>query len=675
MDRKVVIFLLSLLMVFGVFAQIGFCNGGGGGNGNGEECTPSCPESCPGSSCPKDCNCDDTCSSGTLTSTSKITYYYAYGKQKLYDFGTKQYYSSPPVFTDKDYYTYSCYPDGCGGYCCTCCGCHSDTINCKGWQKCIDDDVWGCPDSSTGCVCVDEYCKGWCMDNAPAYDGLAGCSPVSDGDWVAFEAFPFKPEKYKLNKDYHPAYMGGGCYCNYYEINDTYECDDAFINDSHPCASGNCAPSFEGGKAVCLPDRKCWWDKNKNGAYDDGESFDEGSYIIEGYNLTCKNGKWFFRIDDNAGETLAIELWNNTLNAYPKVWDEKKKGVYWGLEQVVAFRLSENRDIFVYTNPKKPKNKDVYIKVYRCNGINDVYNDNCYLVGNGKNLVIVRNQIPSWYMVKLTSNVNTKGYRVNVSIDTFLPEARKECKGRERECGPLSFCAFDNINFLLFGNVNFYCCPIGKCYYNNVCYPEGMNFLNVNGEMCNWKCENGKFRKLEQGEVCSEDCECRLPGENDYGCSQVLQDRNKKVCCPIKNGKKGCAIDGKVVSCVEDGISYINEKDGGLYTCNNGVWEGGVYILKKENIRVLLKKGEMFNTSFEIEQPIKNSKLYIFFDDSIDSVFEYSLSGVISQNWNQVPSDMEIYLGNINKGEFNVSIRLKEGNFGFIDGIVLYGER
>ncbi|RLE40689.1 hypothetical protein DRJ16_06950 [Candidatus Woesearchaeota archaeon] len=510
------------------------------------------------------------------------------------------------------------------------------------------------------------------MNHVPVYDGLAGCN-------IGPSSVPHP--KYSIVYNDQP----GNCDCRYYEINDKYECDDAFINDSHPCASGNCAPSFEGGRAICLPKNECWWDKNGNGKFDPKENFTPGSYTLNGYNLTCQYGKWFFRLDDNAEETISIELWNNTLNAYPKEWERDQKKVYWGLEQVIVFKLTENRDIFVYTNPKRPKGKKVYIEVYRCRGESAAYSDDpnrCEPAGNGTDMVILTNQpwsygwyVPYTYMVKLRSNVNQPGYKVNVTVDTFLPEAKKVCSGRERECAPLSYCVLDNINYLLSPGrpENYYCCPIGTCYYNWDCYSEGMVSLSAGGEVCNWKCENGKFRKLEVGEVCREDCECRLPGKNDFGCSQVLQNQSKKVCCPVKDGKRGCAIEGKVITCVEDGVAYINEKDGGLYVCNDGTWEGGLWVLKKVEVRILLKEGEIFNTSFLIEKPLVNSTLYIFYDDPLGgSEVRYSVNG---NDWDLVPEDMTIKLGSLEKGALNVSVRLEKGSFIFVDGIVLYGER
>ena len=650
MDRRAVIFIICLLVVFGVFAQVGFCNGGGDGDGK-KKCPP-----CKGNPCAGYPYWEDT--DELAYSKPRITYYESYPTQT---FNPKPYESS------KDKYH-------------TC----SKSCKCGVWDvkyKTYYSGQWADRD-----IC--QYCEGWCMDRplreVPVFDGpsFSNCGSTS-GDCSIFGS------KYKKVSISYSEDKGGTCICSWCAIKDYFECDDAFINDSHPCASGNCAPSFEGGRAVCLPDKKCWWDKDRDGKFDSGEDFAPGFYTLNGYNLTCQYGKWFFRLDDNAGETISIELWNNTLNAYPKEWERNQKGVYWGIEQVIVFKLTENRDIVVYTNPKRPKGKKVYIEVYRCQSEYAAYLDDpnwCELAGNGTDMVILENQpwsygwyAPYTYMVKLRSDVNQPGYRVNVTVDTFLPEAKKVCSGRERECAPLSYCVLDNVNYLLYGSKNYYCCPIGTCYYNGDCYSEGMVLLNVPEEIrkerkpCRWKCENGKFRKLEVGEVCKEDCECRLPGKNDFGCSQVLQNQSKKVCCPVKDGKRGCAIEGKVVACVEDGVAYVNEKDGGLYVCNDGKWEGGLWVLKKVEARILLKEGEIFNTSFSIEKPLVNSTLYIFYDDPLGgSEVRYSVNG---NDWDLVPEDMTIKLGSLEKGALNVSVRLEKGSFIFVDGIVLYGER
>jgi len=682
MDRKVVIFIICLLVVFGVFAQVGFCNGG-----DGKKKDPCEGVHCPGHD---DLPCDDECSGeGSPSSVSTITYYSDSLFPEYVEYSSDYYYGSPPSFIDRIYYTYDCVKrkNKC---CCTgkknCDKCESTTISCKEWQKCYISSIF------SGCKCDEERCEAFCIKNAPVYDGdqYSGCSKPSSTEKgkyrleiqtnKGYKNCDWDPESGKCWKRYYCSEKRKDyCYCGFFTIKNRHECDDAFINDSHPCASGNCAPSFEGGRAVCLPDKKCWWDKDGDGIYDDDEIFDENRegehYTIAGYNLTCKNGKWFFKLDDNAGETIAIELWNNTLNAYPKEWERDQKKVYWGVEQVIVFKLTENRDIFVYTNPKRPKGKKVYIEVYKCPSEGDAYLDNCgSSIESGTDEIVLENQPRGWYMVKLRSNVNQPGYKVNVTVDTFLPEAKKVCSGRERECAPLSYCVLDNINYLLSPGrpENYYCCPIGTCYYNWDCYSEGMVKLNVRGEVCNWKCENGKFRKLEVGEVCMEDCECRLPGNNDFGCSQVLQNQSKKVCCPIKDGKKGCAIEGKVMACVEDGVAYINEKDGGLYVCNNGTWEGGLWVLKKVEVRILLKGGEIFNTSFSIEKPLVNSTLYIFYDDPLGGgEVRYSVNG---NDWDLVPEDMTIKLGSLEKGTLNVSVRLERGSFVFVDGIVLYGE-
>ena len=593
--KKLVILIFAFVLVFGLFVQIGFCDG------DNDECTPSCPDTCPGHSCPGNCNCDDTCSSGTLTSTSKITYYYAYGQQKSYNFGTKQYYSSPPTFTDEDYYTYSCYPDGCGSYCCTCCGCDSSTISCKGWQKCYDDDSFGCPDDSTGCKCEDEYCKGWCMDNAPVYDGLAACSAASDGDWVATTAFSSKPAKYKLNTDYHSANMNGGCYCNYYEIKNFYECDSAKINDSHPCSSNNCAPDFAGGRNYCCEFGYCSHrgndaiclncggigkkDKTGSGTQSDVHCYESGAIVqYQGYKFKCNNGNWEFiggeknDFSDNCGKTIFnYPLFFNIKNFYPNGYGYKNSYAIYP----VSFKGI--KDIVVSVIPNN---------IVKING-----DDTRYKVFKKKT---------GRFDIKFKGN--EKGNPFNLTINCYTPD-EKPCSPEHDDCWPSSYCSQDSptniIEYKTLDKADFYCCPNNSCAHKGRCYPEGSYYLSIPGESsespCLWNCKNNVWGKQLEGAKCKKNCDCNLPNETNYHCVQTIYNLSKKICCPIGY----CGLNAESGKCVPKGKLAGTGKYSKCI-CNGDSWDCVNTEIETDYSRILFSEN---SKEYEISLEIKKTKL------------------------------------------------------------------
>ena len=94
------------------------------------------------------------------------------------------------------------------------------------------------------------------------------------------------------------------CTCSWCTIKDYYQCDSAIINDSHPCASKNCAFDFTTGRAYCCPDGGCAY--NPGLTESEGEKKicrSDGSVIFHnGYKLRCNNGTWEFEV--GCGETI-----------------------------------------------------------------------------------------------------------------------------------------------------------------------------------------------------------------------------------------------------------------------------------------------------------------------------------------------------------------------------------
>ncbi|MBN2095639.1 MAG: hypothetical protein JW727_06320 [Candidatus Aenigmarchaeota archaeon] len=431
--------------------------------------TAHCEDDSEGFHCEGDCNyCDslsrtfdctpfdDQCTDGNPTySEAKEVWYSSGTESQLISYDPKNYLETMSKFTDykTKLYFYYC-EDGCDNLCKIAAMTEgsSSVKDCQPWQTCIDDNAnkkvtctdrcgysssldhfpsgdpeghyyhdgsfltryfTGCPggeDGSTGCLCEDELCKGWCMDNAPVYDGFAGCSDQSqnykdmqdsnpdeafcevklggecggsgkqlfisrgvgtnmcpagvkctidesktcsdiggtcmevdssipwykrtslsvnnwqycnqplldygdypnryswkisvvknggvvkgslcpDGEYccVPVEEQASDEEDFIYNEKYtmiadprdsptsvgktyrcesvtgssdhsscigeRDAYLNSkqACYCNYLAIKDFYECEDTVIDDSHPCASGNCAADFAGGQSFCCP--------------------------------------------------------------------------------------------------------------------------------------------------------------------------------------------------------------------------------------------------------------------------------------------------------------------------------------------------------------------------------------------------------------------------------------
>ena len=635
--RKLGVFIFALLVVF-VVIEIGFCNGDGG-----NKCTvppPTCTD-CKG--CPGGIQCDDSCSSGSLTSSREVkTWYYANGQQKSYTFGSKQYYSSPPTFTDKKYV---CEADGTESNCAGSCTnyydtCDSKTISCKEWQECLDDDNSGCRDDSTGCKCVDDYCKGWCMDHALVYDGIASCNKPKDGDWAAIGAFPSKPEKYVLHEVYHPANMNGGCYCDYYEIKDYYQCDSAIINDSHPCASKNCAFDFTTGRAYCCPDGGCAYNPGLTKSEgDSGICYSDGSVIFHnGYKLRCNNGKWEF--DLGCGETIF-----NFQFYYDKDVVYRGEGYKGPFSVLYPLEFEGSRIVKAYVHPL---NSSIKIQI----------------VKNGN--VVNEEQGDKVASASLTLSKSDKAYvrivgtgEYDLHVECYIPYG-DSCSGYgEDNCLPDSYCAEDNIN-----NV-YYCCHYGECSFNGQCYSEGIHSL---GGSENWKCLNGKWSKLDRGEECNQDNDCKYEGSyspEEYNLVCVSSpDRSGKFCC--EEGK--CAI-GKGYGCVEQG--YMIKLPTGICVCdvdasNKGIWKCINSEIRKDYSRVLFtKEKSSYFAGFDISdlEVVSNAeaKLYLFFDKGNYrgniriSVTDQNGNSLHSENRN-IENKIEIDLGNINPGSGNGEI-------------------
>ncbi len=609
--RKWVILFLGFFFVLGIFAQIGFCEDGGE-----DECESDC-SGCECSSC-EGCvsyGCDDACGVGSLTSsTDKLIWYHANNQQNSYTFNSKQYYSLTKTFTNRKYNCVSCGScgDGCGGTCCTdyCDKCTSNLINCKNWQECYDDDNSGCLDGSTGCECVDEYCAGWCMDNAQVYDGLASCTAASNGDWV-IPSFP-KPPEYILNTNYHSASMGGGCYCNYYEIKNHHECDSVNIKDSHPCQSSNCAPDFIQGGDYCCPSGQCAHlgldvdilngllrNNNLADSVDpDLYCYSNGAVIqYQGDSLKCINSVWNFvtgdieDFTDNCGKTIYnFPLFFNNYPVYPNS-DNPFSGYK---NTYLAHPLSfpgKTKDIIAYILP----NRD-FVKIQISKTFFDLGT-----VGDGDNKLI--QQYKDSAIVKFSLSEDIQGEMFDYYIGCYTPKGY-ECNYLFDECWSNSYCSQDNPSNTASEDNDenkYYCCPKGTCAHKDSgieasCYDEGGHEFSIDGKTCLWECKDEIWGKRDEGELCSRDCDCAdLENINkELFCKTTLYNKSDKICCP--EGKCGL----KTGVCVEEnGVAQSGEYKNCV--CQGGTWHCKNILVKNKNSRILFSEGlNTYKTSLKL---------------------------------------------------------------------------
>ena len=635
--RKLGVFIFVFLVVSLVVIQIGFCNG--------DDEDPCAKVDCEkiGAVIDEEGLCNDECSGeGSPSSVSTTTYYSDPSFPLIKYYSSDNFYSSPPTYKDVKYRSYSCVGKKYGDNivcCCTCDECFSETIRCKSWQRCT---------ISNGCMCDEKRCEAFCIKNALIYDGdeYCGCSKpriVEKGKYKLKEPKEYK--SFSKCKEWHcegedcdiDCYCKGlkedYCYCSYFEIKDYYQCDSAIVNDSHPCASKNCAFDFTTGRAYCCPDGGCPY--NPGLTKREGDSricYSDGSTIIHnGYKLKCNNGVWEF--DVGCGETIF-----NFQFYYDKDVVYKGEGYKGPFSVVYPIKFSGTRIIKAYISPL---NSSIKIQIIK---------DGTVIAEEDGDKVLEKTVTLHEGQKAGVRIAGTGEY--DLHVECYIPYG-DDCSNSENidECLPDAHCIEDNINNA------YYCCHYGECAYNGWCYSKG-SFLR------SWKCFNERWSRSDRGEGCIRDEDCKYVGAyrsdlKEYNLVCVsTPDGINKFCC--EEGK--CAI-GKGYGCVEQG--YTIKLPTGICVCdvdatNRGVWKCINSDIRSDYFRVLFTKTKQtYSISYDISdlEVVRNTnaKLYLFFD--IGNYHENVDISITDQNGNNLHSQsyvinnkIEINLGNINPG-------------------------
>lgn len=723
------------------------------------------------------CGCSDSSCTCEVSSCqepdpkdSKTIYTYYEGQKTPKKYEPLAYPEADYKFTDSDCVeqgTCECSTDGTS--CSTDYSCSYPTKTCRQWEDCDDGN---CGSDSDSCRCDDTFCKGWCMDNAPAYDDFSGCSDHSssyenqqsaekgseitkckqlggtcENKYLAYsksdknmiesasvqcphalcnnqkdnacfiekekkcsdygkdayclvdprpkdsycgsekycdlpsspdelpkflrihasEGFsdcgssdccvsadtaldsddPRLDQKYTLIPDPHE---GGGkekCYCNYLAIRNFYECEDAAIEDSHPCNSNNCAPDFTGGKSFCCPENYCShdldipvlcqkgdkWASCAAGNYEtaSGDTSknaacfqDKKEISYEGYLMKCDKGQW--KTTQGCGETL----FNYALQSeyeYASLSESARKNGFGSTPIMFDLDLKEPKDVFAYIIPK-PEAESAKI-IAKDNEGKEVTTKDSKSDGSEK---FVLKEKTGQYKIFFSGKQTSKVY--NLTVDCYTPD-NFYCNPGEYSCGPGSYCVEDsptntkstekktcqiyedsNGNQARISNKDncYYCCPKGQCAHKISneeiqCYNEGIQKI----EDCNWVCKNGIWGKGGINNApCEKDCDCNFEGEPDYVCSPTATDISKKICCE----KGGCAAE---TSCVQEGDKELIK--GSIYVCRGGIWEGaGIRVDSDYSRAVLSEKKNKIEIALSVTKNDINTdeqvsvKAYHFFD-------------------------------------------------------------
>ncbi len=650
--------IILSLGIFLLFAQMGFIFGCG--------------------SCDSSCDCGNSrCELPNLINSNPLMVWYHEDQiSRSYDFSTTYLYPTPYTFTDSDCIHYSnsdccqmcSYPCNCNEFGCDtceyCCGdaykCIYPTTTCRPWQTCYETSCGG---GNDGCDCEEEFCKGWCMDNAPVYDGLASCSAASDGDWV-ISTFP-KPHEYILDIDYHSANMGGGCYCNYYEIKNHHECDSTQITDSHPCQSRNCAPDFANGRNYCCPSGQCphlglnveitnglpKYNNLVDSIDQDLYCYSNGAVIqYQGDSLKCDNGMWNFvtgesgDYTDNCGKTIHdYQLFFNKNPMHPDAYNPSSGYQNSYLVYPVSFP-GETKDVVAYIMPGE---EFVQIELSK-----NLYGFD--IGGDGTQKII--KQYTDGAVATFSLFENIQGEIFDYHVDCYTPDGYG-CNYKSDECWSSSYCSQDNPSNIAGDENEYYCCPKGTCAHSEsgaeaICYEEGGHALNIDEEICLWECKDEIWGKRELGEICSRDCDCA--GSEDSGtelfCKRILYDQRDSICCP--EGKCGL----KTGVCVGDN-EVAQSKEYKNCVCQDGTWHCRNTIVEDKNSRILFSKDmNTYKTTLKLNtyfDKLAHVKIMLFFD---------------KKNY-----DGEINIIGLDGCEINKNIAIEERN-NIFEGDVLAGE-
>ncbi|MGC9310985.1 MAG: hypothetical protein ACP5E4_04670, partial [Candidatus Aenigmatarchaeota archaeon] len=526
-------------------------------------------------------------------------------------------------------------------------------------SKCYVPSDWTCSNFPAGSYCPSTASKPYCgseewyvevhkfsygglVDKNEKYAGCAteGCC-VPKHDLNLPEPGEINPlelacgPRYSLEPDPHTS-SGGTCYCNYLQINNFYECDDIWIDDSHPCESGNCAPDFVGGASHCCPQDYCsHYDdglplQTLAGRHDTGTT-EEGTVMCfapdseityEGLRLKCDKGLWKSSV--GCGETIYnYALYSDTESGF--ISDD---GSYkYGFKNTpISFNLDlpdgVKTEVLAQVTPADSSVEINFLKEYQvCEYPYSCYScPTCYLTyeyqevlsKKGDEEAILEDAVGKHLA---TFRGNTEGKIYNISVFCYTPE-EEPCKPSKQQCGPDSYCSEDSIkndggerncnpntgNYLIgeyrcddgtedmwgrwsvLNSENcYYCCPTEHCAYRKSdtevkCYEEGIHLIDG----CRWICEDNLWGKGGVGNMdCDVDCDCNMPGENKYHCAQNLIEGESGICCNLKD----CALED---SCVPEGRMVW--QGGTLSSCENGEWSGAGYAVVSNYQNTVLSK-------------------------------------------------------------------------------------
>jgi len=502
-----------------------------------------------------------------------------------------------------------------------------------------------------------------------------------------------KPPEYILNTDPHSASMGGGCYCNYYEIKNYHECDSINIKDSHPCHSGNCAPDFINGGDYCCPPGQCAHlnldtdilnglprNNNLRDSVDpDLYCYSNGAVIqYQGDSLKCNDGVWNFvtgginDFKDNCGKTIYnFPLFFNNYPIYPN-----PDNPYLGYKNsYIVHPLSfpgETKDVLVYIAPNKDFVNIQISKTFFDSGV----------VGSGANKLIQRYTDSA--TVKFSLSEDVQGEVFDYYIGCYTPNGY-ECNYAFDDCWSNSYCSQDNPSSTANEDINeykYYCCPKGTCAHKESgveasCYEEGGHELNINEELCLWECKDEIWGKRDEGEICFRDCDCAdLDNINkELSCKITLYNKTDKICCP----ESKCGL--KTGVCVEEnGVAQSGEYKNCV--CQDGAWHCKNILVEDKNSRILFSESRnTYKTTLKLnthlDKPAKIN-LRVFFDKkNYDGVINIFGTGDCSINKNIVIEEVnDVFEDEILSGDYTCELEINtsgllEGQYFFYTGTAL----
>lgn len=471
-------------------------------------------------------SCSDSCSSVGTTRYSEPSVTYFQTKEVLQSFGSYLYKSTP----DK---VETCSESEEGS-------CECTISSCSEWERCENAD----------CACVEEYCDGWCSYQAkkqlevPVFDGpdFSGC--IEPKGTCGEDMYELDYTSYR------------GCTCSWCSIKDFYECDSASIDDSHPCASNNCAHDFTGEKNYCCPYGSCAHVGTENfGIVTQGQEnnpgdsitpnlmcYGEGTIIqYQGYLMKCYDGGWSFvggentEFEDNCGKTIFnYRLYSNPIPKYPA------KGS-WGYKDYLFYPISVSYDTKDVVAKLIPADKTINLSAgtgttgYSSNEINK----------RGNETLVIEKTSGEAYAKFIGNNL---GNLFNLSVDCYTPNLYP-CNPIKEECWPNSHCSEDNPANIFFDE-------------NKLANPKfEIRFLGSSDQI---KCYLSKID--EEGKVKTEE----ITGSIN---SQIAMGEYNVISCEITAANLGSGFDSQL-----EGYFTFGDEDNSKQTkpenCeNNAEWK------------------------------------------------------------------------------------------------------